>query len=166
MAVSRNVSAVAGNDNASAARRTLLWATLLAGTLDIGAAILSWLPRGVSPLQVLQGVASGVLGREARDGGVWSGLLGLALHFAIMSVIVAVFYQASTRLTVLSRYWIWCGLAYGIAVYVVMTFIVVPLSAAPFGTPPLPQILQGVLVHMTCVGLPIAFVTAAVRKRG
>lgn len=44
--------------------------------------------------------------------------------------------------------------------YIVMSFVVVPLSAAPggFDIPPLPRLVQGVLIHIACVGLPIAFI--------
>jgi hypothetical protein len=144
----------------SAALRTIVWGTLVAGTLDISAAIISWALRDVSAERVLQGVAAGVLGSEARNGGTWSAALGLLLHYLIMIGIVAVFYFASRRLSFLTRRWLLAGIAYGIAVYIVMSFVVVPLSASPggFSIPPLPRLIQGVLIHITCVGVPIAFV--------
>jgi magnesium-transporting ATPase (P-type) len=146
---------------ASAATRTILWGTLVAGTLDISAAIVSWALRDVSAARVLQGVAAGVLGSEARNGGTWSAALGLLLHYLIMIGIVAVFYFASRKLAFLTQRWVLAGIAYGIAVYFVMSFIVVPLSASPggFSVPPLPRLIQGLLIHIACVGLPIAFIT-------
>lgn len=142
--------------------RTIVIATLVAGTLDITAAILTWLTRGVAPARVLQSVASGVLGRAAVAGGAPTAALGLFLHFAIMSAIVALFVLASRRWSLLTPQAlppaIGCGIVYGIAVYVVMTYVVVPLSASPIRTPALPQFLEGVAVHILCVGIPIALI--------
>jgi magnesium-transporting ATPase (P-type) len=159
-----NTMTVDGSSSAtgsSAAARTILWGTLVAGTMDISAAIISWALRDVSAERVLQGVATGVLGSEARNGGTWTAALGLLLHYVIMIGIVAVFYFASRRLSFLTRRWLLAGIAYGVAVYIVMTFIVVPLSASPggFAVPPLPRLIQGVLIHIACVGVPIAFIT-------
>ena len=141
------------------ALRAILLGTLIAGAMDITAAILTWMFRGVPALRVLQGVAGGLLGRDTFDGGASTAALGLLLHFMIMSVIVGVYVAASGRLPALARYAIASGIAYGVVVYVVMTFVVVPLSAATAGTPAPSQILVGVLVHILCVGVPIALIT-------
>ena len=55
------------------------------------------------------------------------------------------------------------GLLYGIAVYLTMTFVVVPASAAAGGTPPWPVALNGVLIHMFGVGLPAALAARAAK---
>jgi hypothetical protein len=70
-----------------------------------------------------------------------------------------VFYVASRRLPALTRHWLRSGVAYAVAVYAVMTFVVVPLSALNARIPSLPEIAQGLTVHIVCVGLPIAFIT-------
>jgi len=139
--------------------RSIALGTLVAGTLDISAAILRWLPQGVSATRVLQSIAGGLLGRETFAGGAPTAALGLLLHFSIMSVIVTVFYVASRRLPALTRHWLRYGVAYGAAVYSVMTFIVVPLSALHAPMPSPSAIAQVLMVHIVCVGLPIAFIT-------
>lgn len=140
------------------ALRAILLGTLVAGTLDICAAILTWMFRGVPAIRVLQSVAGGLLGRETFDGGAPTAALGLLLHFLIMSVIVALFITASGRMATLTRHAIPWGVAYGVVVYCAMTFIVVPLSASAAGRPSLSAIAQGVLVHIVCVGVPIALI--------
>lgn len=145
--------------NATGALRAILFGTLIAGAMDITAACLTWVFRGVPASRILQSVASGLLGRDAYGGGASSAALGLLLHFMIMGVIVAVYVTASSRLPVLARHAVACGVAYGIAVYAVMTFIVVPASAATVGRPELHMILIGVVVHILCVGVPIALIT-------
>lgn len=137
----------------------ILLGTLVAGAMDITAAIVAWMFRGIPAMRILQSVAGGLLGRDTFTGGASTAALGLLLHFMIMSVIVGVYVAASSRLTVLTRHAIACGIAYGIAVYIVMTFVVVPLSAAGGARPSLPLILEGVVVHILCVGVPIALIT-------
>jgi len=140
------------------ALRALLLAGLVAGALDISAAILVNLLRDIPPVRILQSVASGLLGREAYAGGAMTATLGLALHFAMMFVIAGVYLGVSRPLSAALRHPFVAGPVYGIAVYVVMTFIVLPLSAFPH--PMRTEIsahLIGLAVHVTCVGLPIAF---------
>ncbi len=137
--------------------RGILWGGLIAGTLDITGAIVTNGWRGVTPIQVLHSVASGLLGPRAFQGGTATAALGLGLHFAIAFAACAVYYAASRRLDVLVRRPILCGLLYGVAVYFFMSLVVVPLSAAPFRIrmePP--NLATGLIVHMLCVGLPIA----------
>lgn len=151
-------------------RRTLILGSLTLAVLDISDAILFWyFYRGVKPMRIFQSVAAGLLGRDAAiSGGLPTALLGAALHLFIASCIVLTYYLASTRLPVLTRHPLICGLLYGLAVWLVMTFAVVPLSAAAGkgGPIPLPVLLNGVLGHMLFVGLPAALAGRAGRGRG
>lgn len=99
---------------------------LVAGTLDIGAAALI---NGVSPAFIVRFVAGGVLGKDALAGGASVAFLGVALQL-VMSLIIAAFYVgAAQRIGGLRRHWIAAGLAYGVVVFFVMNYVVVPLSA-------------------------------------
>jgi len=96
-------------------------------------------------------------GREAaRHGGPPTAILGAALHFFIAFSVVAAYYLASRRLALLRDRPVLCGLLYGVLVYVVMTFVVVPLSAA--FNPPLtaPSFVNGLLGPALLLGLPSA----------
>ncbi len=149
-----------GPSTLSHALRTLLWGTLLAGVLDISAAMITVQLRGIPALQAVKGVAAGWLGRDAYKGGAEVVTLGFLTHFLIMSVIVFAFYWASRFIPALVKHWVWTGPAYGAAVYLMMTFIVVPASAFPGSLAPTPAaLIQGLIVHMACVGAPIAFIT-------
>lgn len=154
-------SRLSAGDSPTRSRRlpAIAWGTLIAGTLDISSAILMYLPRGVSPSRILQSVASGVLGRASFEGGAATAVLGLSLHFAIMSVIVAIYATASRRFTALVRHPVASGALYGMVVFGVMNFIVVPLSAAGGGRPALRDALLQLGIHIVCVGLSIAFIT-------
>jgi hypothetical protein len=106
--------------------RCCILAGLVAGTVDIGAACLINM---VGPGPVLRAVASGLLGAGApRE--VWVYVLGMILQWAMSIVIAAVFVVAASMIPALLRRWIAAGILYGIIVFVVMTFAVVPLSRA------------------------------------
>jgi hypothetical protein len=145
----------------------ILCGGLIAGTLDLTAAFISsWLRAGVGPVRVMQSVASGLLGAASYTGGPKTAVLGVALHFLIATVATAVFYFASRKLRFLIEHAITAGLLYGVAVYLFMNFVVLPLSAvARRGPPPLSGRIIGVLVIMFCVGLPIAVIVRSFDRR-
>jgi hypothetical protein len=137
----------------------IFWGGLIAGTLDIFAACLTaWLRRGISPTAVLRYIASGVLGPAAATGGTKAAILGLALHFVIATGAAAVFYFASRKLMFLIERPVVTGLLYGIAVYLFMTFIVLPLSLVARGPATLSGTIIGMVTLMICIGLPIALI--------
>jgi hypothetical protein len=131
---------------------TILYGGLAVGVLDGLAAVVSSALRGTSPVRVFQYIASGLLGPASVDGGLATALLGVLFHFLIASVAAAVYYRASVGFPILIRQAVVCGMIYGVAVYFVMSRIVVPLSAArqfPFS-------LTQVIIHILFVGLPVA----------
>lgn len=137
----------------------IFWGGLIAGTLDIIAAFLTaWFRGGVSPVRVLQFIASGLLGAEAYAGGAKTAALGLALHFLIATVATVVFYLASRSLLFLVERPIITGLLYGVVVYLFMNFVVIPLSSIAQRPATVSGRIIGVLTIMFCVGLPIAVV--------
>ena len=131
---------------------------LVAATLDILYAFAAYAPRGVTPLAVLQSVASGIQGKAAYDGGMMSGLLGLGLHFGMALLMAAAFMLAATRISLFRQKPFIIGPIYGLGLFGVMTHIVVPLSNAYPGHVPQGWYLAGALfTHTIFVGLPIAY---------
>ena len=141
---------------------TILRAGIIAGTLDITDALVFYGLRGAKPLSILQSIASGLLGPAAYKGGVRTAVLGLLLHFFIACTASAIFYVAAKRLGFLRRYAVISGLLYGFAIYLVMNWIVLPLSAVPKPRPAVPAIslLNGVLAVVVLVGLPISLIVS------
>lgn len=142
--------------------QALLFGTVAVGGLDILDAIVFFGFRGVPPLLILQSVASGLLGESAYGGGFRTALLGGVLHFFIAFVIVAFYYAASRKLPTLAHHPLRYGPLYGLLVYVVMTLIVVPLSAASSGVPAPAVVVNGVCIHVLGVGLPSALCASLV----
>ena len=103
-------------------------------------------------------IAGGLLGPKAEHGGPVTYALGVLLHFFIALSFAAFYYAASRRLTFLTEHPIVCGLFYGAAVEEVMNLVVLPLSALHARGPyELHDLIQGLLVHMVVIGLPIAY---------
>jgi hypothetical protein len=143
--------------------QALLCGTLTVGTLDILDAFLFFYGyREVSPIRILQSIASGLLGRASFQGGIPTAALGLLLHFFIAFMIVLTYWLASRRMPSLARHPLLYGPLYGLAVYAVMNFVVVPLSAANSGgIPATPVLINGLLIHALGVGLPSALFARA-----
>ncbi|HYP26896.1 MAG TPA: hypothetical protein VE262_09270 [Blastocatellia bacterium] len=140
------------------AYRAILLGGLIAGALDLTAAFVTSALRGRGPVWVLQAISSGLLGADSYKGGFATAALGVALHFLIATVATAVYYAASRKLKFLVHHAIVCGLLYGVAVYGFMNLIVLRL-AFPLKPADAPSVIvTGLIVHMLCVGLPIAVV--------
>ena len=145
--------------NASGQAFPAIWrAGLLCGVLDITAAFATWGPKGVSPVRVLQGIAVGALGTNSYRGGWKTAALGLGFHFLIAFSAAAVFYTASRKLTFMTERPFLAGVSYGVAVYLVMYWVVVPFSRIQRGPVSLWPTVIAIITHMVCVGLPIALV--------
>ena len=139
--------------------RAIVWAGLIAGTLDITSAFVnSGIQGGRSPIWVLQSVASGLLGRDSFAGGFATASLGLAVHFLIAFTAATVFYTASRRIAVLVNRPVVSGLLYGITVWLFMYLVVLPLTFHRSFLRPVSAVAIGLMIHMLCVGLPISLV--------
>lgn len=138
--------------------RRILAGTLVAGTLDISAAILLTLYFGKRTVgAMLQGVASGPL-PDAPNWGTLGSAAGLAVHYALMAIMVAAYVLLADRRPALKANPALYGVIYGLITYVVMNLIVVPLR---FHTPLPPSTLAictQLFCHIVLVGLPIAFI--------
>lgn len=137
----------------------IFWAGLLCGIFDILAAFVVYGSFGLKPIPLLQGIARGVIGARARDGGLATAFLGLACHFVIAYGAATVYVAASRFVPLLIEHAVPCGILYGIAVYFFMQDVVLPLSAIgrrPFS---LQFTLIGVGIHIFTVGLTIALTT-------
>jgi|ERR1700722_8981372 len=99
---------------------------LVAGTIDIAAAcLINW----VSPIVILHAIASGILGSASFHAGASSAALGLILQWLMSLLIAAIFVVGARWYPSLRRRWMGAGLVYGVVIFFVMNYAVVPLSA-------------------------------------
>ncbi len=107
-------------------------------------------------ISVLQYVASGAIGNAAFAGGPATALLGLVLEFMMTTTIAGVFILSANRIPLLRRHVIIGSLLYGFGVFIVMNFIVLPLSAAPaLPAPPMWLLIEIIVEHILLIGLPL-----------
>jgi len=119
-------------------------------TLDLvyACSFWAWL-RHVTPMRLLQYIASGAIGGAAFDGGYATALLGAGLHYSIAMVMVLAYYLASRRWRALVQYPVRYGLPYGLLLWGVMTYVVVPLSQAqPSSKPLMLAMATNFLMHL------------------
>src|SRR4030095_10793918 len=105
--------------------KPILYATALAGALDITAACIQvYIGSGMMPIRLLQGVAGGLLGRGSYNGGFATAALGLLMHFTMALTVTTIFYALSRRLRLPQTLWgvVAVGLLYGAAVFAVNNF--------------------------------------------
>ena len=127
---------------------------IIAGPIDIlAAALINMAPPGI----ILQAVAKGLLGPASFKGGTQSMMLGAGLQVGMALIISAIYGLASLRLPDLYRKPLPWGLLYGVGVYVVMTFVVVPLSAAKSSHFPSLKSIALNLLAMFLFGLLLSF---------
>jgi hypothetical protein len=137
--------------------RAIVTTGLVVGVLDISSAFVIWWQRGVALQRGLQGIAAGLLGTKSFEGGLATAGLGLVLHFFVAFVVVSVFYLASRRMPFLTKQpFVW-GVLYGIAVYIVMYWIVLPSAFLTFRHRLSNELLE-LAIHICLIGLPTAFI--------
>lgn len=147
--------------------RTVVLAGLIAGTLDLTAALVIGTWRGTAAIQIVQSIASGLLSRAAYTGGAATAALGVVMHYAIATGWAALFVLLARRWRSLVANVPVSALISGMFVWGMMNFVVLPLSAFPHElvrTVDRVAISAGVIV--CCVGLPIVVVTRWGMRRG
>jgi hypothetical protein len=159
--------------------KAILYAGALVGVLDITAAFIQvYIAYGYAPARLLKGIAAGLLGRSAVEGGFSTAALGLLMHFTMALTLAAIFYALSRRLPLPQKLLgvVAVGMLYGAAVFAVNNFATSPLlswvRSLYLHTPisfKAPMGWSQLVIHLFCVGLPIALVMhkyapAAVRR--
>jgi len=141
----------------SEAFRAILTVGLVVGVLDISSAFVIWWQRGVGARRGLQGISAGLLGASSFDGGLVTAGLGLALHFFVAFVVVSVFYMASRKIEFLTIHPVVSGVLYGIGIYIVMYWFVLPMAFPTFRHR-MGNELLAVAIHISLIGLPCALI--------
>lgn len=140
----------------------ILLATAIAGTLDIGMAMIETARAGKPIGGMLRSLASGPF-PPATDWGAVGAVVGLAVHYAIMAIMAAVFLIARDRIAIVRRHTILAALAYGVILWLVMYGLVLPLRfGMSFPSPKPTAIAKQLFAHVVLVGLTFGLVA----KRG
>jgi hypothetical protein len=148
--------------------RAIVIATVIAGTLDILSAFVYAIMAGGTPLGVLSGIGGAIVDRDAFASPYALPAIGLALHFGIMLVMAAVYLLVASRVSLLNRLPVLSGISYGLILWGVMYWIVLP-QRWPTMFPVDPRLdpkgfAEDLFSHIMLVGIPIALVAKSASR--
>jgi len=138
-----------------------LTAGLIAGTLDITAAcIQAYIKTSTTPSQVLRYVASGAVDPKTFSNDTMLAVVGLIVHFIIAISFTFFFFFLAKQIPSLVKYSIPIGILYGVFVWGMMRFIILPYISRLNPKPIVGQeaiknaaIAAGIIV--ICIGIPV-----------
>ena len=137
---------------------TVLLTGLLAGTLDILAAI--FLLAGGEAARVFRFIASGAFGKAAFDGGGGMIAWGIFFHYLIAMTWTVLYFLVYPRISLLRRNkWV-SALVYGAVVWAVMNLLVVPQSQIGFRGVNILNWVENLAILIVCIALPISLSAA------
>ena len=144
--------------------RNVLLGGFLAGLADFIYPTVNTIMAGKPWFQPWKGVASGLLGKAAREGGLEMAVLGASLHWFICISAAFILYFVVSRVKFLPRHWVPLAVIHGIAVLLTMNYIIVPLSRIGIVLYPLDNLHVSAFWHIVLVGIPTAFFVSRALK--
>lgn len=137
---------------------TVLQTCLLTGTLDALAAIL--ISYKIPPAVIFKFIASGWFGREAMSGGTSMVLYGLIFHYLIAALFTIALFWLYPQIIKLVKNKYLVGILYGLAIWVIMNYTVLPMTNIPksHGHLEFISLLKGISALVICIGLPVALI--------
>jgi hypothetical protein len=121
-----------------------------------------WLAHALTVQELAQSIATGLLGRAAYEGGIATALLGLGLHILIAFGWTLGFFLLTARVAGLRkmistrRGRLLLGLVWGPVIWLLMDFVVLPLSRAHPTPTSSPTFYINLVQHALMIGLPMA----------
>ncbi|MDB5095321.1 MAG: hypothetical protein JWO85_3422, partial [Candidatus Eremiobacteraeota bacterium] len=85
-------------------------------------------------------------------------LVGISLHVAVSLAWAAAFALLLERNQAVARQSIAAGAVFGVVVWAVMQFVVVPLGRAPVPRLTMPGVVNGLIAHAIFFGIPVALI--------
>ena len=139
--------------------KAILATGFLAGTLDALTASVQFLisSGGKNPALVFRYVASGVFGKDAFTSDLLTmASFGLFFHYCIALTYTAFYFLVLAKLFPLIKHKIISGICYGLAVWAMMKFVVLPLSKGPPNPSTFTKSIVAATILVLMIGLPIS----------
>lgn len=136
--------------------RKVLSVGLIIGFMDgLAACINGYFSSSIMPGRIFQYIASGFYGVQAFSGGFSMIILGILIHFFIAIVVTVIFFLIYNNKFFRREFYLLYGALYGILIWGVMNYVVIPFSAVSPSDPGTTQIIISVMIHIFIVGIPI-----------
>jgi hypothetical protein len=119
---------------------------------------LVWVLHMTTARALWQWDASNLLGAAAFRAGGAVELVGIGLHVAVSVAWATLFALLLGRSEAVARQPIAAGALFGVVVWAVMQFVVVPLGRAPVPKLTAAGIVNGLIAHAVFFGIPVALV--------
>lgn len=149
------------------AASTIAVAGGVAGAIDLAYNTVKAVNANTSVLRPWKGVAAALLGKDAViQGGDAMAVIGLGLHFLITVGAAAIYYLVAKRAGWLVRHAILSGLVFGTFFFLVLNYLILPLSVIGH-----PLYVGGETIaialpsHIIMIGLPISMIIGWRLKR-
>jgi uncharacterized membrane protein YagU involved in acid resistance len=119
-----------------------------------------YIQTGKNPVIVLRYIASAVFGKKAAyaENNSLMPALGLLFHFIIAYSWTILFFLIYPRLKFMSANRILTGILYGIFIWAMMTFIVLPTAFGESSPIVMKQALIASAILIVAIGLPLSFI--------
>lgn len=139
--------------------KTILVAGLLAGTLDLLAAV-AWflLGGGKEPERIFRFIASGWFGKEAFAGGEGMAAMGVLFHYLIAFLFTGFYFFLYPSLPVLKKNILLTAVFFGVFTWLVMNLVVVPFSKISSATFKPLNVSIGIGILILFFALPITLI--------
>ena len=145
--------------NQYASIKTIIYAGLLAGALDILAAFTDYyIATGKGPEGVLRFIASGAFGKDAFTGTTTMIWFGLFFHFIIAFALTIFFFIVYPKIKLLQINIILTAVIFAIVSWAVTNLIIVPLSNTPAIPFKLISALKAFVILIFTIGFPLAII--------
>lgn len=145
------------------ALKIIFFSGILAGMLDCFSAVVFL--GNMNFAGVWKYVASGYFGNAAFAGGNAMVVYGLLFHFSIAFFWAMVYYFLVSKIHFFTNNPVLGGLLYGVVIWLVMTFLVLPMANIPRRSFSLIGAIKNVTILMICVGLPVSLITNKLKLR-
>ena len=137
--------------------RAISWAALLTGTLDIAATIIKFfIGHQQGPFPVFRYIASGVFGKETASAGTLMIIWGLVFHYINAFLFTAFLFLIYPKLIAWLKSKFFTGFIYGIFIWAVMNFAVVPLSRINKFPSNAKEAIIDAMILVFMIGVPVA----------
>ena len=140
---------------------TILLTGLLAGALDISAAMIKfYIERGRGPAPIFKYIARGVFGDEVTTGGQVMIIWGIVFHFLIAMIFTAFLFLVYPTIIKWIKNPVLTGILYGLFIWVIMNRVVIPLSniPAPKVNFDVKDAVKQALILICMIGIPVSLI--------